>query len=210
MGFPALQLRELACIRGGRSLFEALTVDVPPGRLLRVSGANGAGKTSLLRMICGLLMPARGDVLWHGERISSAREDFHRQLVYMGHAAALKEDLSATENLMSAARLAGLEPLAEEVQAALSTVGLRIHAQQPVRQLSQGQRRRVALARLVLSNASMLWVLDEPFNALDATASAWLLQLMTQHVQRGAIVVLTTHDASLPWPRSLPRLEIAL
>jgi len=207
---PALQICDLHCVRGGRRVFDGLSLDIPEGRLLRVSGANGAGKTSLLRMICGLLLPARGEVLWRGQRIAALREDFHRQLIYLGHAAALKDDLSAGENLVAAARLSGLDPSAAEVGAALASTGLRGHAHVPVRNLSQGQRRRVALARLVLGKASALWVLDEPFNALDAAASAWLLQRVIGQVRRGAIVVLTSHDADLSWPDTLQQLELAL
>ncbi|VWX55622.1 heme exporter subunit; ATP-binding component of ABC superfamily [Burkholderiales bacterium 8X] len=210
MATPALQFRDLRCVRGDRAVFGGLDLDIPAGRLLRVTGPNGAGKTSLLRMICGLLLPARGEVRWHGQRIDAVREDFHRHLVHLGHAAALKDDLTAGENLRAAARLSGLDPDAAEVESALAASGLRGHTGLPVRSLSQGQRRRVALARLVLAKSNRLWVLDEPFNALDAAASAWLVQLVIAQVRRGAVVVLTTHDAGLAWPESLPQMELAL
>ncbi|RYY94141.1 MAG: ATP-binding cassette domain-containing protein, partial [Comamonadaceae bacterium] len=113
MGTPALELRELACVRGGTALFDGLSLGVPEGRLLKVSGANGSGKSSLLRMICGLLPATRGEVLWRGSRIGERRERFHRALIYQGHAAALKDELSAAENLLANARLAGLDPAAE-------------------------------------------------------------------------------------------------
>ncbi len=210
MATPALELHKIGCVRGGRALFSGLSLGVPAGRLLRVSGANGAGKTSLLRMVCGLLLPERGDVLWRGTRIATLREDFHRELVYIGHGAALKEELDAFENLLAAARLGGSNPSEEDVQAALFATGLRGCDRVPVRGLSQGQRRRVALARLVLGSQASLWVLDEPFNALDAAASAWLLHLIATHVGRGGIVVLTSHQAGLAVPGAVPQLELAL
>ncbi|MEJ8851029.1 cytochrome c biogenesis heme-transporting ATPase CcmA [Variovorax rhizosphaerae] len=210
MATPALELRDLGCVRSGRALFSHLNLSVPAGRLLRVTGANGAGKTSLLRMVCGLLSPACGEVLWRGGRIATLREEFHRQLVYLGHAAALKDDLSATENLLTAARLAGGSPSEQEAAAALNAAGLRGHERSPVRTLSQGQRRRVALARLVLGSAVPLWVLDEPFNALDATAAAWLVGLVSAHVASGGVVLLTSHQADLALQPTTPQQELVL
>jgi len=207
---PALELRELGCVRSGRALFSELNLSVPAGRLLRVTGANGAGKTSLLRMVCGLLSPARGEVLWRGTRIKTLREEFHRQLIYLGHAAALKDDLTATENLLTAARLAGGSATEAEAAAALSATGLRGLERTPVRALSQGQRRRVALARLVLGSKAPLWVLDEPFNALDATAAAWLAGRVDAHVASGGVVLLTSHQGDLALPPGAPQLELAL
>lgn len=210
MAIPALELRELACVRGGRALFDGLGLSLPAGRLLRVSGANGSGKTSLLRMVCGLLHPAAGQVLWRGTPIGAAREDFHRQLVYLGHAAALKDDLTALENLLFSSRLAGLAPDESAARAALSATGLQGHEGVAVRALSQGQRRRVALARLLLSGDMPLWVLDEPFDALDVAASAWLVQLIAAQVARGGVVVLTHHQAALAFPPTVPQVELAL
>jgi heme exporter protein A len=188
-----LELRDLACVRGRRRLFRGLNVALPPGQLLRVTGANGAGKTSLLRMLCGLLAPAQGQVLWQGQPLPGARETFHRQLIYLGHAAALKDDLSPLENLQVALRLGGV--VADEPAAlrALADAGLRGREHVPARTLSQGQRRRAALARLPLGQA-LLWVLDEPFNALDTVANAWLLGLIEAQLQRGGLVVLTSHQ----------------
>ena len=211
-------------MRGGRSLFSGLNVDVPGGHVLRVTGANGAGKTSLLRMVCGLLRPERGEVLWRGTRIGTLREDFHRQLVYLGHAAALKDELSPIENLLTSTRLGGEEPSVEQAVAALAAAGLgRLDAQghaqghalghglhAPSRNLSQGQRRRVALARLLLATEAPLWVLDEPFNALDTAAAAWLVQVIATHVRRGGVVLLTSHQPDLALPATLPQIELSL
>lgn len=207
---PTLELRELSCVRGGRNLFEGLNLKIPSGRLLRVSGANGAGKTSLLRLVVGLLRPEHGTVLWRGTGISGLRDEFHRQLVYIGHAAALKEDLSAIENLHFATRLSGHFASERAAAAALIAVGLEGDERRPVRGLSQGQRRRVALARLVIGTDAPLWVLDEPFNALDAAAAAWLVQCIAAHVQLGGLVLLTSHQSDLGFSSAVPQMEIAL
>ena len=190
-----LQLRAIRCERGGRVLFSDLDCDVGPGQLLRVLGPNGAGKTSLLRMLCGLLPPARGDILWQGQPIRALAEEFGRQLVYIGHAAALKDDLSALENLQTACQLGGLRVLPEQALTALRQAGLAGRAHAAARLLSQGQRRRVALARLVVAGSTPLWILDEPFNALDSAATDWLGRLISEHLAQGGIVALTSHQA---------------
>jgi heme exporter protein A len=172
---PWMQLDDLACDRGSRQLFANLSLRVDPGNLLRVRGANGTGKTSLLRMLCGLLLPTHGQVLWRGLPITRQRGEFGRNLVYLGHAAALKDELSPLENLLDACALAG-------------------HEHTAARRLSQGQRRRSALARLALSQSAPLWVLDEPFNALDTDATAWLAGQIEAHLDNAGIVVLTSHQ----------------
>jgi heme exporter protein A len=189
-----LELQAVTCVRGGRTLFSGVDLALRPGQLLRVTGVNGAGKTSLLRMLCGLLAPAQGEVLWQGRNIAALRDEFNRQLVYLGHAAALKDDLSALENLHTAGVLGGSVCTDSDATAALTQAGLRGRERVPARTLSQGQRRRVALARLELSQVSPLWVLDEPFNALDTAATAWLLALVTGQLARGGMVVLTSHQ----------------
>lgn len=189
-----LELRAVTCERGGRALFSGLNCRVAAGQLLRVSGANGSGKTSLLRLICGLLPPAQGEVRWCGRPTSGLAEEFGRQLVYLGHAAALKDDLSATENLLVACQLGGLAVTPRQVGLALQQAGLAGRERVPARQLSQGLRRRVALSRLVLASDVPLWVLDEPFNALDTAATEWLSGLVTAQLARGGVVVLTSHQ----------------
>jgi heme exporter protein A len=204
----ALELRDLACVRGRRSLFRGLNATLGPGQLLRVSGANGAGKTSLLRMLCGLLAPAQGQVLWQGQNVQQAREPFNRQLIYLGHAAALKDDLTPLENLQVAARLGGTAPDDAAVRQALADAGLRGRELVPTRILSQGQRRRAALARLPLGQA-LLWVLDEPFNALDTVATTWLLGLIEAHLRRGGLVALTSHQP-VGLSECVPQVSLAL
>ncbi|MCC7152489.1 MAG: cytochrome c biogenesis heme-transporting ATPase CcmA [Rubrivivax sp.] len=183
--------------RGRRVLFSALTLAVAPGQLLRVLGANGAGKTTLLRMLVGLTLPAAGRVTWLGRPITADRDAFHRALVYLGHGAALKDDLSARENLVSLLALAGHRCDDAQADRALGAAGLAGCERLPARVLSAGQRRRVALARLALAAGQALWVLDEPFNALDVAAVDWLADLLRAHLAGGGIVVLTSHQ-SLP------------
>ena len=204
-----LELQSVACDRGGRNLFGGLSLQLGAGRLLRVSGVNGAGKTSLLRMICGLLPPTDGAVLWQGQNIASLRDEFNRQLVYLGHAAALKDELSALENLQTVSILGGRGTGLPDAMQALAQAGLRGREQVPVRTLSQGQRRRAALARLELCVGVPLWVLDEPFNALDTSATAWLLALLERQLGAGAMVVLTSHQ-SLALPAQVAQQELAL
>ena len=189
-----LQLDNLACTRGSRQLFSGLSLDVKPGDLLRVRGANGAGKTSLLRMLCGLLLPTSGQVLWCGKPLAVQRDRLGQDLMYLGHAAALKDELSPLENLLDACALSGHTPTPHAAMDALQGAGLRGHERTPVRRLSQGQRRRSALARLALSQNAPLWILDEPFNALDTAANAWLTSLIESRLHSGGMVVLTSHQ----------------
>lgn len=191
---PALELRAVACARSGRTLFRELTRQLAPGELLRVRGPNGAGKTSLLRMVCGLLAPSEGRIHWRGRDIAGMHEQLGADLLYIGHAAALKDELSPLENLRAATVLAG-RPASEAVlRHALDEAGLAGQLARPVARLSQGQRRRSALARLALPSPPPLWVLDEPFNALDSAATQWLSGLIHGHLQRAGTVVLTSHQ----------------
>ena len=199
-----LRLESLTCTRGSRQLFSGLSLQVEPGHLLRVRGANGAGKTSLLRMLCGLLLPTSGQVQWCGKALASQREKFGQDLMYLGHAAALKDELSPLENLLDACALSGRKPSAAAAVAALQGAGLRGHERTPARRLSQGQKRRSALARLALSQDAPLWILDEPFNALDTAANSWLTSLIETHLQNEGMVILTSHqDTAIRAPHQL-------
>jgi heme exporter protein A len=202
-------LTGVSCVKGTRTLFSDVTAVVRAGQLLRVQGANGAGKTTLLRVLCGLSTPDAGEVRWCGSRLQADRDRFHRDLIYLGHAAALKDDLSACENLLAACVLGGQRHAVQQVMTALAAAGLQRREHLPARSLSQGQRRRVALARLVLGASTKLWVLDEPFNALDTAATQWLLGLLTLQLQRGGIVVLTSHQP-LAIDVSLPQVSLTL
>jgi heme exporter protein A len=183
----------LRCVRGERTLFSGLDLTLRGGELLRIAGANGSGKTSLLRMLCGLLAPVEGSVRWQGDDIRRLREAFWSQLVYVGHANAIKDDLTAAENLAISCALHGQGVTAGQLRAALERLGVAASEREPARALSQGQRRRVALARLALSPQAPLWILDEPFTALDAGAVAIVRELIAEHVARGAAVAYTTH-----------------
>ncbi len=187
-----LQAKELECERGGRALFRSLSFILEEGEVLRVAGANGSGKTSLLRILCGLLPPASGEVIWKGAPIQALKEDYSRQLVYLGHAPAVKDDLTAAENLAIACRLAGNAQPEEALREALAR--FEVPRKLFVRQLSQGQRRRAALARLALSAPVPLWLLDEPFTALDSSGVAILRGTLEQHAARGGAVAFTTHQ----------------
>lgn len=209
MSEPAsLELRDVGCARGGRLLFGGLSLRLAPGRWLRVAGENGAGKTSLLRLLAGLLPPAEGQVLWRGEPLGNQAERLGRERLYLGHAPALKDDLSPLENLQAACTLAGDPVSAAQAEDALAQAGLAVCTRLPVRQLSQGQRRRCALARLPLARRRPMWVLDEPFTALDAVACDWLGAQLRAHLLAGGIAVLTSHQ---PVPLGdLPHLSLAL
>lgn len=203
-----LSVNALACVRGERRLFADLGFTLAPHTLLAVRGANGSGKTSLLRMLCGLLSPAAGTIAWNGADIRSAREEYCAQIAYIGHLNGVKDDLSGLENLQFAARTAGIVIGADAADAALRELGLDGFQRVPCKTLSQGQRRRVALARLCLSATRPLWVLDEPFTALDAAALVIMQGLLESHLQRGGMLVLTTHqDAPITAP-SMQRIEL--
>lgn len=190
-----LQTRGLAGQRGDRALFEKLDVALAPGSVTWLRGRNGRGKTSLLRLLAGLSTPMAGEVLVCGRTLRQGGPDWRRRLVYIGHQNALKEDLSAAESLRFLARLHGA-PVDDALLAqALRRMGILNRQHAPVRTLSQGQRRRVALARLALSMNSPLWLLDEPFDALDDDGVAALNGIIAEHAAAGGCVLLTSHQA---------------
>ena len=188
-----LTAQGLACLRGDRLLFKDLGFVLEAGSLLYVLGENGSGKSSLLRMLCGLLMPEQGEILWAGKSIKSHAEQYLPNLKYLGHLNGLKDDLTALENLQMGARIAGQDVTAAAALAALTAIGIARCANLPVRVLSQGQKRRVALAALWLSR-SPLWILDEPFAALDVAATEVLAARISEHLAAGGMTILTSHQ----------------
>ena len=193
---PSLRLLDVACRRGDRLLFSGLDETLAPGELLWLRGGNGRGKTSLLRLVAGLAAPERGRILWD-DAPTRRNERFSRQLVYIAHTNALKDDLTAAESLAFLARVHGRDAGAPAIRAALARLGLAGRERTPTRSLSQGLRRRVALARLALESAPALWVLDEPFDALDIAGTATLHALLAAHRARGGSVMLTSHHLHL-------------
>ena len=187
-----LLVSDLACARGLRLLFRAVNVQLGPGELLHVQGGNGSGKTSLLRIVCGLLKPLSGTVSWRGHSIAALGAAYACELLHHGHATGLKDELSAIDNLRAGAAMAGDPVEPAEALGALQAAGLAGCAHHAVRELSQGQRKRVALTRLAVSRQP-LWVLDEPHAALDASARTWLDGLIDRHLGRGGQVLLTGH-----------------
>ena len=189
-----LEIAHLECVRGERRLFADLSFDLAPHSLLEVRGANGSGKTSLLRNLCGLLPPAAGTIKWNGGDIHLLGDEYRAQIAYLGHLSGVKDELTARENLRYSARASGLAAGAADVDAALHKLGIEGFHHLPCKALSQGQRRRVALARLCLCATRRLWILDEPFTALDAGALALMRELIESHMRAGGMVVLTTHQ----------------
>jgi heme exporter protein A len=200
----SLQVSQLACARGERQLFNDVSFELQRGEALWLKGGNGSGKTSLLRLLCGLSLPLAGEVRWKGSPIRQLREDYHRELLYCGHAGAIKDDLSALENVATASALAGVPCSQQQALAALASVGLEAQAGLPARLLSQGQRRRVALARLAAGPLPPLLLLDEPFVALDTAAALALCGTLDRHLAQGGMLVYTTHQ---PQPLKARRLE---
>ena len=191
-----LTVSGLACSRGERRLFANVGFALGSGECLHVQGANGAGKTSLMRLLVGLSPADAGEIRWRGEPTPSV--DFRREMIYLGHHAAVKEDLTPLENLRLSAALDGVALDERAALAALIRLGVRGREDLPVRVLSAGQKRRVLLARL-LTRPAILWVLDEAFNALDVGAVKLLGDLIAEHLAAGGMAVLTSHQP-LPVP----------
>ena|SRR5450631_2839100 len=188
-----LEISNLACVRGDHQLFSGLSFSLSAGELLQVQGENGSGKTSLLRTLCGFMQPAEGEIRWDGRNVQELGEEYYAEMIYLGHLNAIKDELNALENLCISAGLAGCAVDEKEALSALRRMGLRRREHLPVKVLSQGQRRRVALSRLLVSNAR-IWILDEPLTALDVGAVGLMQELIGEHLSKGGMVIFTTHQ----------------
>ena len=186
-----LEVDKLACTRGDRPLFRDLSFTLKPGELLHLRGENGSGKTTLLRALCGLSLPAAGEIRWDGLSIREQPESYREQLCYIGHGNAIHGDLTPAENLQFEACLGAEDRI--ETKPALQSLGLGRVVGLPTKLLSQGQKRRVALARLAVLKRA-LWVLDEPFTALDVRAVERLLSSLVRHLEGGGLCILTSHQ----------------
>jgi len=192
----SLVVNNLQCIRGEKELFSGLSFVLNSKQLMRIEGQNGTGKTTLLRTLCGLSQAEKGDVLWQDKLIKKQEEAFLKELFFLGHHNAIKADLSALENLQINTALAGDKFTEEQLLQALEDIGLFGSEYKPSAHLSQGQKRRVSLAGLLLSKAK-LWILDEPFVALDGFAVKKLQDVIANHVENNGMVILTTHQEVL-------------
>jgi heme exporter protein A len=188
-----LEVSNLACSRGDHRLFSGLSFVLHPGQIMQVQGENGKGKTSLLRTLCGFLLPDEGKVSWCGKDVRELEEAYFADLLYLGHHNAIKDELSALENLRITAGLSGIALDEKQAISILRRMGLKGRERLSTKVLSQGQRRRVALARLLVGDAK-LWVLDEPLTALDVAAVGLIQELIGEHLARQGAVMFTTHQ----------------
>jgi heme exporter protein A len=188
-----LEVSNLACTRGDHQLFSGLSFSLGAGELMQVQGANGSGKTTLLRTLCGFMQPTAGEIRWRGKEVGELGEAFFAEMIYLGHLNAIKDELSALENLRITAGLAGCEINETEALAALRRMGLRRREHLPVKVLSQGQCRRVSLSKLLIIKSN-LWILDEPLTALDVGAVDLMQELIGEHLSNGGMAIFTTHQ----------------
>lgn len=197
----------MECLRGDRRLFRDVSFSLTPGMLLQVTGPNGSGKTSLLRIICGLTTPESGEIKWQGAEIRSLDEEYSRSITYIGHRIAVKEELNSLENLRISSGLAGHELTHDQAQQALARVGLAGRENLPARFLSEGQRRRSALARLI-NCSTVLWILDEVLASLDHAAVTLVESLISEHLSKGGMAIVATHQELQISVGSFHRLEL--
>ena len=187
-----LELQNLEAWRDDRCLYQALSLTLRPGQVAHVLGPNGVGKTTLLKQIAGLSSLAAGDIRWQSFSVTADRQRFQSDLLFLGHLAGIKSALTVSENLQILAACRGLPSSDDRLATALTRVGLAGYDDTPVAQLSAGQKRRVALARL-FTEAPLLWLLDEPFTAIDQAGVSELEGWLADHAEQGGMVLLTTH-----------------
>lgn len=203
-----LEAINLSCVRGDRLLFREVNFSLAAGGLLELRGPNGGGKTSLLRILCGLATPADGEVRWNGANIRRLREEYCAAVAYVAHLNGVKDELTALENLLVAGRVAGNELSKGEGEATLQRVGLINQRHLPARVLSAGQRRRLTLARLLAAQAK-LWLLDEILTSLDDLGVDLVRRLITEHIDGGGLAIVATHQDLNLSPPGLQTMNIA-
>jgi heme exporter protein A len=188
---PIFEVRGLECVRHDIILFQDISFSLQAGDLYQVDGENGTGKTSIIRILAGLIQPTAGEVLWRGKEISECLYDYQCEFTYIGHLSGIKDALTPVENLKVVEALTGTEK--NDLSRILERVGLLGLDDIPVNSLSAGQKRRVALARLIITNTS-LWLLDEPFTSLDPAGKILIEQMIVDHCAAGGIVIFATHQ----------------
>lgn len=198
---PSLEFRQFTCLRDGHPLFNPLSFSLHSGEVVQIAGPNGAGKTTFLRSLCGLFDEWTGEMLWQGQSLRVPDFSMCSELLYLGHQPGVKKSLTAQENLHWFFGVQGV-PFPGSVSSALSHVGLEGYEETPCHQMSAGQLRRVALARLYISKAT-IWILDEPFTAIDRFGVQNLETLIQRHASNGGLVILTTHQ-----PLALPNVRV--
>lgn len=206
-----LTVNNLGCQRGERVLFKNLSFELSSGKLLYIQGENGSGKTTLLRTLCGLSLPAAGAITWNDEKIKALAEDYYGNILYIGHLASIKDDLTAVENIQFSITLSGYTADRSQAMHALEALGVARCADLPTRVLSQGQKRRIALAQLWLQDNPAhvpLWILDEPFTALDTNMIKSLSQHIESYVKNCGVVIFTSHQKPDFDPQLMQSLQL--
>jgi heme exporter protein A len=198
----------LTCIREERLLFDQLDIEINAGDIVQVEGPNGSGKTSLLRILAGLSQPYDGKVFYKNQSINRSREEFHQNLLYLGHLPGVKGEMTAQENLNFNLTLHGLNINSVEIEDTLAQVNLTGFENSLASHLSAGQHRRISLARLYKSTA-IVWILDEPFTAIDKQGVHSLEQLFKAHIKQGGCIILTTHQDLLTFaPEQVKKITL--